>query len=55
MCRRAALALPQVEEALALLRSEEFRAEVDTLPGYTARHCGEVHALRDVLAGAEAQ
>jgi molybdate transport repressor ModE-like protein len=49
LCRRAALGLPQVEQALAILRQPAFRAEVDTLPGYSAAHCGEVHELQDVL------
>jgi len=50
LCRSASLALPQVAHALAILRAAEFRADVDTLPGYDAAHCGEVHPLDDVLA-----
>jgi len=50
LCRSASLALPQVADALAILRDESFRADVDTLPGYDAAHCGEVHALDEVLA-----
>jgi molybdate transport repressor ModE-like protein len=49
LCRRASLALPQIEQAVAILRNPSFRAEVDTLPGYEATHCGEVHALSDVM------
>jgi len=43
---------PEIEQVLAILRSDAFRAEVDALPGYKTRHCGEVHRLRDVLARA---
>ena len=49
LCRSASLALPQVEHALAILRDPVFRADVDALPGYDAAHCGEVHALAEVL------
>jgi molybdate transport repressor ModE-like protein len=52
ICRRDALARPEVEQALAILRSEAFRAEVDALPGYKTRDCGEVRTLKDVLARA---
>ena len=52
MCRRDALARPEIEQVLAILRSDAFRAEVDALPGYQARDCGSVHVLADVLAAA---
>jgi molybdate transport repressor ModE-like protein len=52
LCRSASLAMPQVARALAILRDPAFRADVDALPGYGAAHCGEVHALADVLARA---
>jgi len=50
MCRREALGRAEVAQALSLVRGEAFRAQVDALPGYDARHCGETHLLRDVLA-----
>ncbi len=52
ICRRDALERPEIAQALAILRSEPFRAEVDALPGYRARRCGEVTLLTDVLAAA---
>ena len=52
ICRRDALARPEIEQVLAILRSDAFRAEVDALPGYRARECGKVRALSDVLADA---
>ncbi|MFL6699649.1 MAG: substrate-binding domain-containing protein [Vitreoscilla sp.] len=52
ICRRDALARPEIEQVLAILRSDAFRAEVDALPGYAAGSCGTVHLLGDVLAAA---
>jgi molybdate transport repressor ModE-like protein len=52
ICRRDALVRPEIEQVLAILHSEAFRAEVDALPGYRARDCGAVHVLADVLAAA---
>jgi molybdate-binding protein len=52
ICRRDALARPEIEQVLAILHSDTFRAEVDALPGYRARDCGAVHVLADVLAAA---
>jgi molybdate-binding protein len=52
ICRRDALARPEIEQVLAILRSDAFRAEVDALPGYRAHDCGAVHVLADVLAAA---
>ena len=52
ICRRDALAGPEIAQVLAILRGDAFRAEVDALPGYAARNCGEVHMLADVLAAA---
>ena len=54
VCRRDALGRPEIEQVLAILRSDAFRAEVDALPGYRARQCGAVHVLADVLAQAAA-
>jgi molybdate transport repressor ModE-like protein len=50
VARADALETPLVARALEILRSPGFRAEVDTLPGYDATHCGEVHPLSEVLA-----
>ncbi len=52
VCRRDALARPEIEQVLAILRGESFRTEVDALPGYRTRQCGAVHMLGDVLAAA---
>jgi len=51
-CRRTALDHPGVQQLLAVLRTEDFRAEVDRLPGYDARRCGQTQALGEVLAEA---
>jgi molybdate transport repressor ModE-like protein len=50
VARKDALEGPLVARALEILRSPEFHAEINLLPGYDAAHCGEVHALSDVLA-----
>lgn len=47
-CDRARLAAQPLASALAVLRSDEFRAGVATLEGYDPAHCGE---LVDVTAG----
>jgi molybdate transport repressor ModE-like protein len=52
VCHRDALERPEVQQAVALLRSPAFRADVDALPGYRAYRAGEVHELADVLAAA---
>lgn len=52
MCRRDALLRPEIEQVLAVLLSDAFRAEVDALPGYRAGQSGTVHVLGDVLAAA---
>jgi molybdate-binding protein len=50
--RADAMAGPLVSKALAILGTPDFRASLDSLPGYEATHCGEVHPLADVLAAA---
>jgi len=52
VCRRDALARPEIEQVLAILRSDAFRTEVDALPGYQARNSGAVFPLADILAAA---
>jgi molybdate transport repressor ModE-like protein len=52
ICCRDALAGPEIAQVLAILRGDAFRAEVNALPGYAARNCGEVRLLADVLAAA---
>jgi putative molybdopterin biosynthesis protein len=44
-----ALAQPPVQALLQLLRSAEWRAQLDALPGYESSDCGEVLSLRRVL------
>ena len=46
---RDTLAQPQVQTLLELLRSAEWRARLDALPGYEASDCGDVLSLRRVL------
>lgn len=43
------LSQPPVQKLLELLRSAEWRAQLNALPGYDARDCGEVVSLRRVL------
>ena len=50
ICRQDALERPEIAHALALLRSDDFRAQVALLRGYDPLHCGEIHPLREVLA-----
>jgi molybdate transport repressor ModE-like protein len=45
MCQAAALEQPALQELLSTLRSAQFRAAVDELPGYDARHAGRVESL----------
>jgi molybdate transport repressor ModE-like protein len=52
IARVDALAGRLVARTMEILRSPEFKAEVDTLPGYDAAHCGEMHPLAEVLAAA---
>jgi len=52
VCRRDALARSEIEQVLAILRSDAFRSEVDALPGYRARDSGAVTPLGDILAAA---
>ena len=52
VCRRDALARPEIEQVLQILRSEAFVSEVDALPGYQARNSGLVTPLGDILAAA---
>jgi molybdate transport repressor ModE-like protein len=52
VCRRDALQRPEIAQVLVILRSDAFRTEVDALPGYKTRRCGEVRVLAEVLARA---
>jgi molybdate transport repressor ModE-like protein len=52
ICRRDALDRPEIAQVLEILRGGAFRTEVDALPGYRTRRCGEVRVLADVLARA---
>jgi molybdate transport repressor ModE-like protein len=42
LCRQPTLNRPALHAVLATLRSPEFQAEVNALPGYHAGHCGQV-------------
>jgi molybdate transport repressor ModE-like protein len=52
ICRRDALARPEIAQVLAILHGAAFREQVDALPGYKTRDCGAVELLGDVLAAA---
>ena len=47
-CDRARLSAQPLASALAVLRSDDFRADVAALEGYDPQHCGEIV---DVVAG----
>jgi molybdate transport repressor ModE-like protein len=51
MCHASAIEQPVVAEMLATLRSTEFHAAVDELPGYDARHAGRVQRLDEAFPG----
>jgi len=44
-----ALDQPQVQTLIGLLKSEAWRAQLNTIPGYAAEGSGEVLSLRRVL------
>lgn len=46
---RTTLEQPHVQSLLALLRSERWRAQLGTVPGYASTRSGEVLSLRSVL------
>ena len=46
---RPALAQPQVQALLTLLKSTEWQRQLAALPGYATEHSGEVLSLRGVL------
>jgi len=46
---QASLQHPHVASLLALMRSAEWQARLNTIPGYSAQHSGEVLSLRKVL------
>lgn len=50
-CRSALLADPALAEFLALLRGEEFRRILASLPGYGSAITGRTYGVREVLAG----
>jgi len=49
LCDEAFFDTPAMLQLMAVLSSEEFRAAVNLLPGYDARHAGEVHRLEDAF------
>jgi hypothetical protein len=40
-----------MQQLMAVLGSEEFRAAANLLPGYDARNAGGVHRLEDAFPG----
>jgi molybdate-binding protein len=49
VCLKSALELPAVKRLLNLLASQAWQARLDTLPGYTSDHSGEVAAMKRLL------
>jgi putative molybdopterin biosynthesis protein len=49
VCLKAALDTPGVQRLLALLSSPLWQTRLNTLPGYTSDHCGEVAAMKRLL------
>jgi molybdate transport repressor ModE-like protein len=49
LCDEAFFDTPAMLQLMAVLSSEEFRGAVNQLPGYDARHAGEVHRLEDAF------
>ena len=47
MCDSETLGQPVMQQVLAILRGPDFRARVDDLPGYDARHAGRAQPLSD--------
>jgi molybdate transport repressor ModE-like protein len=43
-CRATEIESPALREVIALLRSQEFREFVGTLPGYSAPNAGDIHS-----------
>lgn len=48
-CQRALLGTAALERVLALLRNNEFRGELDSLPGYDAAAAGCVTPLQEAF------
>lgn len=49
ICNTASLDMPAVKELLGVLRSNEFRAHVNQLPGYDAMDCGKLMTLEEAF------
>jgi len=49
VCLKEALALPAVQQLVALLRQPAWQDRLNALPGYTSDHCGEVAAMKRLL------
>jgi len=49
VCLKSALDTPAVQRLLALLRSPQWQARLNTLPGYASDHSGEVAAMKRLL------
>ncbi len=50
VCLKEALALPAVQQLMALLRQPAWQARLNALPGYSSDHCGEVAAMKRLLS-----
>lgn len=50
LCDDAYFDTPAMQQLMAILGSDEFRAAAYRLPGYDARHAGEVHRLDEAFA-----
>jgi molybdate-binding protein len=51
LCQADHLETPAVQQALDILRSEDYRQAVDALPGYSTDDTGRVEPLSAVLGG----
>lgn len=49
VCHANSLASAACERFLTMLRSDDYRAEVEKLGGYTAKGCGELIAVEDAM------
>lgn len=51
LCDERFFETPAMQQLMAILASDEFKVAANELPGYDARHAGEVHRLEDALSG----
>ena len=48
-CRSESIDLPQIQQLLRVLASDEYKAAVNRLPGYQANMCGTVMSVREAF------